>query len=284
MLISKGLVCPLDQTALVLKNNSLVCENNHCFDLAKQGYCNLLPVQDKRSKDPGDSREMVNARASFLGADIYLPVAELIYQQILPLLNDENINNIADAGCGEGYYLNYLAKKLEQDEYHARLIGFDISKWGIQKAAKKNKNITWLVASNRHPPILNNYLDFYLCMFGFPQYSAFANNLKKNGYLIMLDAAENHLIELRKLIYDEVNTGKEFNKEDALKNGFELISEQKLLVSNVRLNNEQLQQLLLMTPHFFRAPASAKIKLAELAELDITIDCSCRIFQLKNKL
>ena len=55
---------------------SLVCENGHRFDVARQGYVNLLSPKDKRSKDPGDSKEMVYARAAFLNADFYQPVAD----------------------------------------------------------------------------------------------------------------------------------------------------------------------------------------------------------------
>jgi len=43
----------------------------HSFDIASQGYANLLPVQHKRSRDPGDSKEMVAARRRFLTAGFY---------------------------------------------------------------------------------------------------------------------------------------------------------------------------------------------------------------------
>ena len=58
--------CPLCQQGLILTDKVFRCENNHCFDQAKEGYVNLLPVQHKHSKDPGDNKEMVNARRAFL--------------------------------------------------------------------------------------------------------------------------------------------------------------------------------------------------------------------------
>lgn len=48
----------------------------HRFDRARQGYLNLLPVQHKNSRDPGDNLAMVEARRDFLNAGHYAPVAK----------------------------------------------------------------------------------------------------------------------------------------------------------------------------------------------------------------
>ena len=53
--------CPLCEQALSFDERTFRCENNHCFDLAKENYVNLLPVQFKHSKEPGDNKAMVNA-------------------------------------------------------------------------------------------------------------------------------------------------------------------------------------------------------------------------------
>ena len=60
------LVCPVCQNPLIQNGKNLSCEKNHSFDQAKQGYVNLLPVQFKHSKAPGDNKEMVVARRAFL--------------------------------------------------------------------------------------------------------------------------------------------------------------------------------------------------------------------------
>ncbi len=44
---------------------------------------NLLPVQNKRSLDPGDSKEMVAARRRFLEAGHYQPIADAVAQAVL---------------------------------------------------------------------------------------------------------------------------------------------------------------------------------------------------------
>ena len=60
--------CPLCHQPLTREKNSYICPQRHQFDMAKEGYVNLLPVQHKRSRDPGDSAEMMQARRAFLDA------------------------------------------------------------------------------------------------------------------------------------------------------------------------------------------------------------------------
>ena len=54
--------CPLCHARLTRSEKSYACPQGHQFDMAKEGYVNLLPVQHKRSRDPGDSAEMMQAR------------------------------------------------------------------------------------------------------------------------------------------------------------------------------------------------------------------------------
>lgn len=70
--------CPLCHAPLSRSENSYICPQRHQFDLAKEGYVNLLPVQFKRSRDPGDSAEMMQARRAFLDGGYYQPLREAI--------------------------------------------------------------------------------------------------------------------------------------------------------------------------------------------------------------
>ena len=80
-----NLACPIDGGRLEFQEKQLVCENGHVFDVARQGYVNLLPVQHKRSKHPGDSKEMVLARTRFLNLGNYYPVAIKLAEIVLLL-------------------------------------------------------------------------------------------------------------------------------------------------------------------------------------------------------
>ncbi|MEG2830695.1 MAG: 23S rRNA (guanine(745)-N(1))-methyltransferase, partial [Edwardsiella sp. (in: enterobacteria)] len=47
--------CPLCHSPLRQDAHQWCCVNNHRFDCAKEGYVNLMPVQFKHSRQPGDS-------------------------------------------------------------------------------------------------------------------------------------------------------------------------------------------------------------------------------------
>ncbi|HAT24715.1 MAG TPA: 23S rRNA (guanine(745)-N(1))-methyltransferase, partial [Pantoea septica] len=70
------LICPLCHLPLQPENRSWRCENRHQFDQSKEGYLNLLPVQHKGSREPGDSQEMMQARREFLQAGYYQPLRD----------------------------------------------------------------------------------------------------------------------------------------------------------------------------------------------------------------
>ena len=69
-------ICPLCEKPLSREAKNWHCENGHTFDVARQGYVNLLTVQQKHSLNPGDTREMVGARRQFLEAGYYLPLGK----------------------------------------------------------------------------------------------------------------------------------------------------------------------------------------------------------------
>ena len=138
-----NLACPIDGLKLVNDVKQWMCPNGHSFDIARQGYVNLLSVQYKRSKHPGDSKEMVVARTHFLNAGFYQPLARAIVQQVDSLITNHDPFCLLDAGCGEGYYFDYIFQSLNASEKNIDLsfVGLDISKQAIFQASKRNKNI-----------------------------------------------------------------------------------------------------------------------------------------------
>lgn len=97
--------CPLCHAPLSRSDNHYSCPQRHQFDLAKEGYVNLLPVQFKRSRDPGDSAEMMQARRAFLDAGHYQPLRDAIAER----LRHYAPTDLLDIGCGEGYYTHAFA-------------------------------------------------------------------------------------------------------------------------------------------------------------------------------
>ena len=167
-----ALHCPIDAAPLMTDELSLVCQHGHTFDVARQGYVNLLGPKDKRSKDPGDSKEMVSARVAFLNADFYQPLADACVDITLGYCSTVADGRITlmDAGCGDGYYLNHVQENLSNDlGNRTSLVGFDISKWAEQQCARRCDG-TWFVGSNRHIPMADGSVDLLFDMFGFPDY------------------------------------------------------------------------------------------------------------------
>ena len=135
--------CPLCHAPLSRSDNHYSCPQRHQFDLAKEGYVNLLPVQFKRSRDPGDSAEMMQARRAFLDAGHYQPLRDAIVDALTQRQITEDAA-ILDIGCGEGYYTHAFADALAG----CKTFGLDVAKVAIKAAARRYPQVTFCVASS----------------------------------------------------------------------------------------------------------------------------------------
>ena len=267
-----ALACPLDGEPLSQADTCWRCPAGHSFDVARQGYLHLLPVQNKRSLDPGDSKDMVAARRRFLNAGFYQPIAEAVGQAVTTSTANTKPLACLDAGCGEGYYLRQLAAS--NMDMALALVGVDISKWATLAAAKQDKRPRWLVGSNANLPVLSGTLGCVLCLFGFPVYSEFARVLKPGGMLIQADAGTDHLRELREIIYPSLKPEKP-SAIDA-PDGFSSLGTETLRYSLTLKSQDAIADLLAMTPHFYRAPAEGRARAETLETLTVTVDVTLR--------
>lgn len=277
------LACPIDNLILSIGDRQLICANGHSFDIARQGHVNLLLVQQKRSKHPGDSKAMVVARTQFLDSGTYQPVADNVAGIVAEQITADKDICLLDAGCGEGYYLDYIFQYLSgiEEDKNLTFIGLDISKEAILHASKRNKNITWVVGTNRQPPVVEASVDIILCVFGFVSLDGFYKILKPGGKLILVDPGPEHLIELREIIYEKVKTT---NSEYLVENNnstFSIIDNQQCQFKTGVLNNDAIKNLLTMTPHLFRASKSGKEAAEKIQELDLTVDMVIRVLVKK---
>jgi len=322
-----NLVCPLDGEVLRLSEHGSAwqCNKGHSFDVAKQGYVNLLSVQHKRSKDPGDSKAMVAARREFLNSGYYQPIAaaisEAVFAEAAKSSGFQECFTVLDAGCGEGYYLRELLQHSGANHSALSVVGIDISKWAIQAAAKQpllevtaepaspnnsharlsakdkaNASVHWIVGTNAQMPIADASLDCVLCVFGFPVFHEFYRVLKPGGVLVMLDPTNQHLLELRELIYLELKperkrvlssgerTGEDadtLTKVNGSVNSGSFTNEHSRLVEYALElpSNAAVQNLLSMTPHLFRAPAEGKARVANLQQLSVRVAVAVTILR-----
>ncbi|HAA46360.1 MAG: rRNA (guanine-N1-)-methyltransferase [Halomonas sp. 54_146] len=285
----QALACPLDGEPLALTGSVWRCAAGHSFDIAKQGYVNLLPVQHKRSHDPGDSKAMVAARQRFLGAGYYQPIADAVSDAVFSHAGSQHPTNeplsCLDAGCGEGYYLRQLAHagqlaNAAPNSLPLSLIGLDISKWAVLAAAKQdNKQAplsSWVVGSNAHIPVQTETLDSVLCMFGFPVLIEFARVLRTGGLLLQVEAGPNHLRELREVIYPTLKP--ERSTETEVLEGFIHHSSERVSYPLALNGSDAIADLLAMTPHLYRASAEGRARAAALEMLSVTVDARIVIY------
>ena len=136
MKIKEILECPVCRNQLSNNKNSYQCTNKHSFDKSKTGYINLLLSNQKKSPNPGDSKEMLKARTSFFKEGFYTTILNLLTKTIKSLTKDKVNQTILDIGCGEGYYLLSVFNNLPNTTCY----GLDISKDGIEIASKYEKS------------------------------------------------------------------------------------------------------------------------------------------------
>jgi 23S rRNA (guanine745-N1)-methyltransferase len=279
-----NLACPIDGLPIEMLRAQRRCAAGHSFDVAREGYCNLLVVQHKASRDPGDSKGMVAARRRFLDAGHFEPIADHVVRAVrdCAACAQGGAFNIVDAGCGEGYYLDRLGRwaMASPQAGTLALAGFDVSKWAVKAAARRKVPATWLVANSRTPPFLAGSVDLVLCLFGFPIWEGFKSMQRPGGRVLLVDPAADHLIELREIIYPAVKRSPPPPLTEAEATGYSLKHEQGLRFSVALAGAEMIQDLVAMTPHAHRMPQARRQALAELSTLSVTVDVAIRLLAL----
>lgn len=261
--------CPLCQSSLSLdvQEKTLSCDNNHQFDRAKQGYFNLLPVQHKKSKQPGDSKEMILARHDFLSAGYYQPLAQKLAETLDNLQLKES--SVLDLGCGEGYYSRQLRQSLPLLDIY----GMDISKAAVVKAAAQDKQSNYCVASSDNIPLQENCIDAVLKVYAPARDSELERVLNEQGIIISVMPGARHLWQLREFIYNDV---REHDTKNTEFHGFKLISSERFSFT-ISPTDVHRSALLQMTPFAWKANL-AQTQAIEVAhgleiELDFIINC-----------
>lgn len=266
----KNLICPVCGEQLTQEGGSLVCPTRHSYDIARQGYVNLLPVQQKHSLAPGDTPEMLAARRRFLERGYYEPICRNV-TDILKQHCDLS-PTIVDVGCGEGYYTSKFLSEIP----NAEIIGADIAKSAVKMAGSRTKQISWLVATASHLPIKTDSTDAVTAMFSLVCEEEFARILHKGGIVIEVTAGTNHLIELKSIIYDDVFEQHKHPKEPQ---GFLREISCELYSFPMHLNHGELADLLEMTPHTLRIKPENRKKLDEISSLNLTVEYFVRVMQ-----
>jgi 23S rRNA (guanine745-N1)-methyltransferase len=264
-----NLRCPLCREPLTAGEKSAACRNGHSFDRAREGYFNLLPVQNKNSLNPGDDAAMVVARTHFLEAGFYTPFRDTLKGVLAPL----SIEHLLDNGCGEGWYSTELCKTAQ------KTTAFDISKEAIKRAAKRSHDIDWLVASSGDIPLLDASVDTITAIFSPVTTAEAARVLKPGGHLLIAAPGEKHLWELREALYTEVRAHQAEKWRQELAPDFHFHREIDIRFLMNLPDNTSIKNLLQMTPHYWRAPRERRTQVENLKTLFTQVDFRLLIFR-----
>lgn len=261
-------LCPLCREGLDRQPRVWRCPRGHSFDVAREGYVNLLPVQHKHSREPGDSAEMVAARREFLQAGHYQPLREAAAGLLAPL----RAQSLLDLGCGEGWYTDALRRVA------AEVVGLDIAKPAIQAAARRFRGITWLVGSAAHLPFAAAALDLVTCLFTPLQVGEMGRVLRPGGHALVVTPAPDHLWSLRERLFEEVRPHEPDKFLAGFEAGFELHTQQELGFA-LSLGQADLRRLLTMTPYAWKAKPERRAALEASAGLETQAAFSLLLFR-----
>lgn len=262
-----GLRCPVCGGVLAVFGRTMRCAHNHSFDLAREGYVNLLPIRKKHAADPGDGKEMVAARRSFLQAGYYdcfrRALAELCVSLAPPGAH------IVDAGCGEGSYDQTVLDALARAGNEARLIGFDLAKPAVRLAAKLVPQALFAVGGSFCAPVADGWADLLLNVFSPFAAAEFARMLRPGGLLIYAVPTPRHLYGLKQILYDAPY---ENPVQTTAYPGFTALPEhERVVTGTLTLDNQAAGQLFAMTPYYYKTPAAGVQRLARQATLTTEI-------------
>ena len=273
--------CPSCDQALILQDDpqprTYRCNNQHCFDLAREGYLNLLLPQHKRSRNPGDSDEMIRSRQRFLNAGYYEPLSDAIVAAVAKAASGPE-QTVLDLGCGEGYYMQQLRMASATASTKLKLLGMDISKFAVRLAAKRKMDARLAVDSVYNIPLFENRVDTAISVFSPISIEETARVLKPGGQLIMVGPGAEHLAGLTALIYEQSlpHGGNTAGLEKASQFNF---LEQIEIKQTIDVTGSDILDLLKMTPYYWHSRPEQQEMLAKLDKLETLIHFKINVYQ-----
>ncbi|MEU7917712.1 putative RNA methyltransferase [Micromonospora zamorensis] len=170
---------------------ALRCLRRHSFDIARQGYVNLLAG---RAPHVGDTAEMVAARADFLAAGHYDLISDALADAATQAVSGFGAYPlVVDAGAGTGRYLNAVLAALPD----AVGLALDVSKPALRRAARAHPRAAAALADTwQRLPLADNSTAVLLNVFAPRNGPEFHRVLDPAGALLVVTPAADHLSEL----------------------------------------------------------------------------------------
>lgn len=254
--------CPICNSELNRINKTHICKNNHSYDIAKEGYVNLL-ISNKANH--GDNKFLMRSRIDFLNKGYYSCLKDKLVETISAYPHD----SLIDLACGEGYYTRYFSQI-------SNTYGFDLSKTGIKYAAKNDPEGRYCLANIFRVPLFDSTADIVTTIFAPISVEEISRLLKDKGYFIEVIPDEYHLIEYKEVLYDNIILNVIDNKD---KGNLKLMDSIKVSDKIHLDNNEDIMNLFNMTPYTYKTSLDAIERLKQLEEMDVSLHFIINVYQ-----
>ena len=239
----------------------------HCFDFSKDGYLSF-PMSSG-----GDSKSAVNERTSFIGRGYYEPAAIAVKNALLKYVSKDA--TVIDAGCGEGYYTSMLARGVNG------IMGFDLSKFACSAASKQARrdgidNLMYATASVFELPVKDGAADAVVNIFAPCAETEYKRVLRDGGYLFVVGAGSEHLMGLKRAVYDNVyENGERADMPTDMQHIEKIIAKHEITV----FGEADIAALFSMTPYYWRTSESDREKLIGLDKLETSVEFEINIYR-----
>lgn len=270
------LICPVRDCGAPLerRERSLVCERGHSFDRARSGYWNLLQPQDRKSKNPGDPKEAVEARRRWLEAGYGEALAQALIEEIGTL----NPRTVLDVGCGVGFYLGRIAETREVAAH-----GTDLSTPAVDFAARRHPGITWVIANaDRFLPYASGSFDLVLSIDARLNPEEMRRVLAPGGRLLVAAPAPDDLLELRAAVLGEGVLKDRMERTESTLAGLFELEARRTVRQTARMDQEALRDALAAT---YRGGRESRMeRLREIPEMDVTLSHDLARFRPRSRV
>jgi 23S rRNA (guanine745-N1)-methyltransferase len=255
----RGCGLPLERA-----ESALSCGRGHAFDLAREGYVNLLQPQDRRSRQPGDSREVVASRRALLDAGHEAPFVEALCVTVAAAGLPAGAAAL-DLGCGEGTHLAAIVTAASVEGH-----GLDISVPAIRAAAKRHPTLRWVVGNaDRGLPFAPRSFALVTRLTSRSNAEELRRVVAPGGVVIVAVAGDDDMVELREAVLGEGLRRDRLQRVTAdLAGAFELV-ERRTVRWTARLSGDEARDALAAT--YRGARAAQRDRAQALGDTSVTL-------------
>jgi 23S rRNA (guanine745-N1)-methyltransferase len=241
---------------LAFEPGRAACPRRHSFDIARQGYLNLLNGPQPKN---ADTWAMLAARGRVHDAGLFDPVADAVAAAV------SGARTILEAGAGTAHY---LARCLDAGVgLDARKgLALDVSTAAARVAAKRPRVAAVVADVWKTLPLADAGFDAVLCVFAPRNLAEFARVLRPGGRLIAVTPNPGHLAAVRSahaLLAIPADKGAALERPP-----FELVDAVAVRYA-VPLSRAQVADLIAMGPNAFHHPPANTLAVED--HVDVTV-------------